>query len=96
LPLSAPAVGRVPRISFFYGIVIKMYISDHGPPHFHAIYGEYEASVAIDSLEVSEGSLPRRAMRLVREWGELHQEDLASNWTRARAGDRLHTIEPLR
>jgi hypothetical protein len=39
----------VPTISVFYGIVIRMYIRDHDPPHFHAIYGEHEALVAIDT-----------------------------------------------
>ena len=32
----------MPEISRFYGIVIKMFFNDHGPPHFHAIYGEHE------------------------------------------------------
>lgn len=31
----------MPVISRFYGIVIKMYFNDHTPPHFHALYGEY-------------------------------------------------------
>ena len=29
----------MPEISRFYGIVIKMYYSDHAPPHMHAEYG---------------------------------------------------------
>lgn len=33
-------------ISMFFGIVIHMYIrGEHNPPHFHALYGEYEALV---------------------------------------------------
>lgn len=33
----------MPVISRFYGLVIKMYFSqsEHNPPHFHAIDGEY-------------------------------------------------------
>ncbi len=50
----------MPRISAFYGIAIYMYYRDHAPPHFHAIYGEYEATVAIETAEVLEGRLPRR------------------------------------
>ena len=30
----------MPRISYFYGIIVSMYSSDHPPPHFHARYGE--------------------------------------------------------
>ncbi|WP_442937347.1 DUF4160 domain-containing protein [Nostoc sp.] len=37
------------------------------PPHFHAIYGEYNALVSIESLEIIEGDLPNRAQKLVLE-----------------------------
>ena len=39
----------MPRISQFYGIAVYMYYRDHAPPHFHAIYGEYDAEVEIDT-----------------------------------------------
>ena len=37
----------MPTITIFYGIVIQMFWNDHGPPHFHALYGEDEAVIAI-------------------------------------------------
>jgi hypothetical protein len=86
---------RVPRISVFYGIVIAMYYRDHAPPHFHAIYGEHEATIVIETLAILTGDLPRRALRLVREWAELHQAELEANWDAARARVPLATIEPL-
>jgi hypothetical protein len=52
-----------------------MYSSDHAPPHFHARYGEYEAQIAIDTGEPLAGYVPIRALRLVREWAELHETD---------------------
>ncbi len=57
----------MPRISYFYGIVIAMYSSDHPPPHFHARYGEYETKIDIRTGEPMAGDLPTRALRLVRE-----------------------------
>jgi hypothetical protein len=57
----------VPRISQFYGIAIYMYYRDHPPPHFHAIYGEFEALIDVASGAVIEGVLPRRANDLVAE-----------------------------
>jgi len=48
----------------------------HPPPHFHARYGEFEATVDIGTLEVIEGQLPRRALNLVREWAMMHREEL--------------------
>jgi hypothetical protein len=32
-----------------------MFFGDHPPPHIHAIYGEYNASISIESLEILEG-----------------------------------------
>ena len=43
----------MPRISHFFGIVVTMYYNDHSPPHFHATYGEDEATVAIETFEVA-------------------------------------------
>lgn len=86
----------VPTISRFYGIVIAMFFDDHGYPHFHARHAEGEAKVRIDSLEVMDSSLPRRQLRFVLAWAELHQEELNENWRRARAGETLTEIEPLR
>ncbi len=44
----------MPIISNFYGIIIKMYFqqSEHNPPHFHAVYGEYMGAFDIQTLEM--------------------------------------------
>ena len=39
----------MPEISRFLGIVIAMFYRDHAPPHFHAIYGEFEMTVDIET-----------------------------------------------
>ena len=49
----------------------------------------------MDSAEVYEGQLPRRAMKLVQEWVSLHNEELAENWNRAQLGQALIPIAPL-
>jgi hypothetical protein len=86
----------VPTISRFFGISIAMFFDDHGPPHFHARHAEGSAKVRIDTLEVIDSNLGRRQLRFVLAWAELHQEELSQNWKRARAGETLSTIEPLR
>lgn len=86
----------MPAISRFFGIVIAMYFDDHGPPHFHARHAEGSAKVRIDTLEVIESSLGRRQLRFVLAWAELHQQELSANWRRARAGETLRQVEPLR
>lgn len=85
----------MPRISAFYGIVIYMHWREHGPAHFHAIYGEFEATVAIDDGRFLAGTLPARASRLVRKWGALRHVELRASWERARALLPLEWVEPL-
>ena len=50
----------------------------------------------IDNLEVMDSTLGRPQLRFVLAWAELHQEELEENWRRARAGETLLDIEPLR
>jgi ABC-type glycerol-3-phosphate transport system substrate-binding protein len=70
----------MPEITRFYGIVIKVFFGDHPPPHFHAIYGEYNALLDIESLTIIEGDLPSRAQKMVEEWARLYQKDLLDMW----------------
>jgi hypothetical protein len=85
----------VPRISFFYGIVITMYFYDHDPPHFHAQYAEHHAAIEIGSGAVLVGGLPSRALKLVTEWASLHREELETDWESARSGGTPDSIDPL-
>ena len=41
----------MPVIARFYGILIKMYFREHGVPHFHTLYGEYNAVFDVQTLE---------------------------------------------
>lgn len=85
----------MPEISWFFGIVIKMFFSDHAPPHFHAEYAEHEALVTTETLEILRGALPRRALSLVLEWAVTHRDELRADWDRARLGHSLERIAPL-
>ena len=85
----------MPRISEFYGIFIYMYFRDHAPPHFHAIYGQYEAEVEIPTGGIIKGKLPGRAERLVREWSQNYRDELEQNWKLARAHQPLQQVPPL-
>jgi hypothetical protein len=39
--------------------------------------------------------MPPRALRFIREWAELHRDELMANWNRARDRQPLEEIEPL-
>jgi hypothetical protein len=86
----------VPSISRFHGLVIEMYFNDHVPPHFHVRAAGRKAKVRIDNLEIVKSDLTRAQIALVRTWARLHQDELEENWRRARNGERLVQIEPLR
>jgi hypothetical protein len=82
------------RISSFLGIDIWMYHDEHGVAHFHANYAEHWVTVSMESFDVLGGSLPGRALRFVREWSEIHQEELRQNWL-ARNERPFSPIPPL-
>jgi hypothetical protein len=84
----------MPEISRFLGIVVGIFYSEHGIAHFHAVYGEYEISVEVESGTVH-GEFPPRALRLVLEWASLHKQELTENWQLARQGQPLKRIAPL-
>ena len=54
--------------------------SEHNPPHIHALYGEDIAAVEIQTGDILEGNLPPKALSMVREWTELHKNDLLQIW----------------
>jgi len=87
----------MPEISRFYGIIIRMFYSDHVPANFDAQYGEFEAQINILDGEIIEGNLPKKALRLVQAWVELHRDELWLNYEESRrAGGIISKIEPLK
>ena len=85
----------MPEIARFYGIIIRMYFRDHNPPHFHAEYQGMKAEYNIQSLEVIEGKLPKRANALVLEWAVQHRQELLKNWTNASKPEKLNKIRGI-
>lgn len=87
-------IRAMPEISRFFGIVVRMLYNEHNPPHFHATYGDYQVVVMIQTGEVI-GRFPKRALRMVLEWQELHEPELMANWERLRSGVPPLDIAPL-
>jgi hypothetical protein len=57
----------MPTISMFYGIIIRMYFApkEHNPPHIHVYYQSETASININTLELLQGKIPSKQMRMV-------------------------------
>ena len=70
--------------------------AQHHTPHFHAYYQENTAIFSIDPIELMEGSIPKRQLRLIEAWAELHQNELISDWELLQSGQRPVPIEPLK
>ncbi len=88
----------MPIISMFYGIIIRLYLIDnqqHNLPHLHAKYAEFESSIGIADGEVLAGSLPRKQLRLVQAWIELHHDELLADWELVANGEQPYKIDPL-
>lgn len=85
----------MPELSRFFGIVIGIFYSEHGRPHFHAVYGEFEAVIDIETGDLISGKLPKRALALVAEWRADHKAELRENWDLARQHTPLKKIAPL-
>jgi hypothetical protein len=83
----------MPEICRFYGIIIRMFLIDreHPPRHIHIKYGEHEAVMELVNLNIIDGSLPKKCRQLVREWAELHQDELIE----MRDSQKFHTVAPL-
>ena len=89
----------MPTISMFYGIIIYMYCFDdkkHKTPHLHANYGEYDVVISIEEGKIIKGEMPKRKLKLILAWMEIHKEDLLADWKLAVAGQSPHKIAPLR
>jgi len=80
--ISMKGVNQMPVLSRFYGIVIRMYFlqKEHNPPHIHAIYGDDVAAITIADGAILEGSLPYKALELVREWISINRDELLNIW----------------
>ncbi len=88
----------MPIISMFYGIIIRLYLIDnrqHNLPHIHAKYAEFEASISIEDGEILAGKLPRKQLRLVQAWIELHYDELLADWELIISGEQPYKIVPL-
>jgi hypothetical protein len=85
----------VPIISTFFGIVIRMFYSEHEPAHFHAEHQGERASFLFSGEPLAGQLSSGTARRLIREWAAQHRGELEANWGKMKAGQSLDRIRPL-
>ena len=89
----------MPTISMFYGIVVMMYFRDNkqnSSPHIHVRYQDTKAVISIPDVELLEGDFPRKLLRLVQAWVEIHADELMADWALAIEGEAIYKIDPLK
>lgn len=85
----------MPEVSRFLGIIIRMFYQEHEPPHLHAEYAGNKVMLDFQG-NILRGNLgSRTALRLVREWIDLHAEELMQDWQLAMSGKEIEKIAPL-
>ena len=85
----------MPTVSMFYGIIVSMFNDEHNPPHFHATYQGYNAVFNLDG-EITDGEMPKRQLKLIAAWAEIHKDELLANWQLAINEQPLYKIDPLK
>lgn len=85
----------MPFISMFFGIIIRMFYNEHNPPHFHA---EYQGQRGVFDFHgnMLKGSIKSKtAKKLIKEWSNLHHQELIENWEKAMSSKQIDKIAPL-
>jgi len=85
----------MPEISRFFGIIIRMFYDEHNPPHFHADYRGSRAVFDFNGNVLKGDIKSKTARKLIREWVDLHTDELIENWDLARNDKEIKKISPL-
>jgi hypothetical protein len=70
----------MPRIAFFFGISIYLYMDDHGVPHCHAMYGDYAGAFRLDNGELMAGQMPPAQSKKIKRFICDNQTELQEKW----------------
>jgi len=73
----------------------QMYFGDHVPPHFQALYAEFEDLIDFQTFEVIRGDLLSRATALALERAQQHREELRRDWDLCAQNQTPAKILPL-
>lgn len=72
----------MPCIKIIDSIKIYVYANDHNPPHFHAMYAEYEELIIIQTLKNYSGDIPKTQRKKVIKWASKNQDFIMNQWNR--------------
>ena len=76
----------MPTLKIIDSVKIDIYSREHPPPHFHAIYADYEALITIQDFEIYAGLLPKSQLSKLINWAKDNQGILKENFKRLNPG----------
>jgi hypothetical protein len=85
----------MPYVSMFFGIIIRMFYSEHNPPHFHADYQGSEGTFDFEGNMLHGNIKSKIALKLIKEWSLLRKNELEENWINITHKSVINKIEPL-
>ena len=72
----------MPTIKIIDSVKIDLYSREHPPPHFHAIYADFEVLITIGNFDIYVGRLPKPQLNKVINWARDNQAMLLDNFKR--------------
>jgi hypothetical protein len=72
-------------IAIVDGVKLYMYGNDHPPPHFHVLFAEYRAVIALQTLKLSRGELPKAKLKAILKWARPRRDKLLAAWNMTQA-----------
>jgi len=78
----------MPTVAIVDSVKIQLYVNEHPPPHFHAVFAEWVAQVQIDPLIVLHGALPAEKLDKVIAWASINRDALMRAWAALAAGQK--------
>lgn len=85
----------MPAVSMFYGIIIRVLGEEEYGPCFRALYQKHHALLAPVG-DVIQGFIPKRQMKLISAWAEIHMDEIIADWELAVRKEPLFKIDPLK
>ena len=70
----------MPRIAYFLGISIYLYLDDHGTPHCHAMYWDYAGAFSLQDGSLLAGQMPPKQQKKIQDFISSNQEELMEKW----------------
>jgi hypothetical protein len=85
----------MPYVSMFFGIIIRMFFSEHNPHHFHAEYQGTEGIFNFDGNMLQGNIQSGTALGLIKEWAILRKTELEENWKKPALIKLSHYIKRI-